>query len=136
VIVLIACAAKKLAHAAPAKDLYTSQLFRLSYSYAVGLKPDAIYILSAKHGLVSENTVIEPYNVTLNTMSASAIRAWSDAVLDSLRGIADLTTDEVVVLAGDRYRKYLMAHLPNAQVPLEGLRIGEQLQFLVRNGHT
>jgi hypothetical protein len=33
-VVLISCVKKKLDHAAPAKDLYTSPLFRLSWKYA------------------------------------------------------------------------------------------------------
>jgi len=50
-IVLISCVKRKLPHRVPAKDLYISQLFKLSFAYAQRLRPDAIYILSAKHGL-------------------------------------------------------------------------------------
>jgi hypothetical protein len=44
-VVLIACASQKLPHAAMAKDLYVSSLFRLCLRYAQALKPDGIFIL-------------------------------------------------------------------------------------------
>ena len=51
-IVLISCVSKKLVHAAKVRDIYVSPLFRLNLAYAESLKPDAIYVLSAKHGLL------------------------------------------------------------------------------------
>ena len=65
-IVLISCVSQKLSHRAKAKDLYVSTLFRLNLKYAKILNPDAIYILSAKHGLLSLEQEIEPYEQTLN----------------------------------------------------------------------
>lgn len=38
--------------------------------------------------------------------------------------------DRFTILAGAKYRKYLMPHLEHAHVPLEGLGIGKQLQRL------
>lgn len=38
--------------------LYTSPLFTYALAYAEALHPDAIYILSAKHGLVGLDEVI------------------------------------------------------------------------------
>ena len=58
-IVLISCVSKKLAHAARARDIYVSPLFRLNLAYAESLKPDAIYVLSAKHGLLALEDQIE-----------------------------------------------------------------------------
>ena len=67
-IVLISCVSKKLVHAAKVRDIYVSPLFRLNLAYAESLKPDAIYVLSAKHGLLPLDDQIEPYELTLNTM--------------------------------------------------------------------
>jgi len=50
-IVLISCVKSKRKYPAKAKDLYTSTLFQSNLQYAYQLKPDAIYILSAKYGL-------------------------------------------------------------------------------------
>lgn len=79
-IVLVACAGKKLPHAAPAKDLYASSLFEKSRAYAED-RAAAWFILSALHGLVEPDAVIEPYDVNLNDMSAAARRAWSRRVI-------------------------------------------------------
>jgi hypothetical protein len=129
-VVLIACASKKNPSRARAEDLYESELFRRSLAYARRLRPDSIYILSAKHGLLDLQTEIEPYNVTLNDMSAGEVRTWAVGVLEQLRHTADLRHDRFIILAGDKYRKYIVPHLSLAELPLEGLRIGEQLQFL------
>jgi hypothetical protein len=49
--VLVSCVKDKLDHPAPAKDLYTSDLFRKARGYAerVGVP---WFILSSEHGLV------------------------------------------------------------------------------------
>jgi hypothetical protein len=67
-IVLISCASRKLSQKAKVKDLYVSTLFKLNLKYAQQLEPDNIFILSAKHGLLSLEQEIEPYEQTLNNM--------------------------------------------------------------------
>ena len=131
-IVLISCASKKLDKRAKARDMYTSTLFRYSLEYAEKLRPKSIFILSAKYGLLPLNKRIKPYDQTLNTMSAKEIRAWSETVLSQLRKKANIKKDHFIFLAGSRYRKYLIPHMSSYEVPMEGKRIGEQLQFLKR----
>ena len=75
-IVLISCVSKKRAVKSKAADLYVSTLFKLDLQYARKLKPDVIFILSAKYGLVALDDEIEPYNVTLNKMSVNERKAW------------------------------------------------------------
>lgn len=129
-IVLISCVSKKLAHSARARNLYVSPLFRLNLTYAESLKPDAIYVLSAKHGLLALEDQIDPYEMTLNTMGSGQIRAWASGVVSQLVAVADLKCDRFVFLAGDKYRKFLVPHLTHFEVPMAGLTIGRQLQFL------
>lgn len=38
--------------------------------------------------------------------------------------------DEVIFLAGEKYRKYLINQICNYKIPMKGLTIGKQLQFL------
>ncbi|HEX8591312.1 MAG TPA: hypothetical protein VF696_00975 [Candidatus Paceibacterota bacterium] len=132
-IVLLSCVSKKLDCSAPARELYISPLFRFGLAYAESLKPDAIYILSAKHGLVGLDKVLDPYEETLNTKRDAEIREWSVRVLQDLRQVADMENDEFVFLAGDRYRRHLLPHLRHARMPLQGLGLGRQLQFLKRH---
>jgi hypothetical protein len=106
-----------------------SPLFQVGLAYARSLQPDAIFVLSAKHGLVPLDQELAPYEDTLNEKSDIEIRTWAGEVLQQLRTRADLDRDQFVILAGDRYRRHLLPHLRNHLVPMEGLRIGEQLGF-------
>jgi hypothetical protein len=110
-VVLVACASRKLGRAARARELYQSALFRKSMAYAEGLKPDAVFILSAKHGLLAADEVIEPYDVTLGERF-------------------DLERDHFIFLAGQRYREFLLPRMRSVELPLEGMGFGKQLQYL------
>lgn len=91
------------------------------------------FILSAKFGLVSPDTVIPPYEKTLNTMGVADRRAWADNVRKQMDEVLP-DADKVVVLAGVRYRENLMAYLrarfPEISIPMEGLQIGRQLSWM------
>jgi hypothetical protein len=129
-IVLISCVSQKQLYRSKAKDLYISALFKKNLAYARRLNPDAIYILSAKYGLLDLETEIAPYNQTLNTMSAAENRSWAEKVLQQLGRVADLKQDHFIFLAGEKYRKNLLPHLTSYEIPMEGLTIGRQLQAL------
>ena len=131
-IVFISCVSKKLPHKAKAQDLYISPLFKLNLAYAKKLKPDTIYILSAKHGLVGLNDVLAPYDTTLNRMHDRERRVWGKKVMEQLEGKVNLKRDRFIFLAGGRYRKYLMPHMAHVEVPMIHLGIGKQLQYLKR----
>ncbi len=132
-IVLISCASKKLNHKALAKELYISQLFKLNMKYAQSLNPDKIFILSAKYGLLKPEEEIDSYNETLNKKTDSEIKTWAEKVLLELKKEADLEKDEIIFLAGEKYRKYLIPKIKNYKTPLKGLGIGKQLKFLKEN---
>ncbi len=129
-IVLISCVSKKLPYKARARDLYISRLFRMNLNYAQQFSPQKVFILSAKYGLVQLDEEIEPYDVTLNKMTARERRNWAAKVVSQLREHCDLENDHFVILAGQKYRQYLLPHLTSYEVPLAGLPIGKQLQFL------
>ncbi len=129
-IVLISCVSQKQNQQAKAQDLYTSPLFKKNLKYAFMLNPDNIFILSAKYHLLSLNEIVEPYDLTLNNMRISELKDWSDKVIVELKNEIDLEKDEVIFLAGDRYRKYLIPSIKKYNIPMKGLRIGEQLRFL------
>ena len=129
-VVLISCASKKLSHRARVGEMYTSTLFKLQLAYARKLEPAAVYVLSAKHGLLDLDEQIDPYEMTLNTMSAREAKLWASEVLEQIKQLSDLEGTTYVFLAGDRYRKHLVPAMESYDVPLKGLRIGEQLQRL------
>ncbi|MDU2298627.1 MAG: hypothetical protein E7D58_01480 [Haemophilus parainfluenzae] len=85
-VILLSCVSKKANEKAKAKDLYLSLLFKKSLAYAYKLKPDAIYILSAKHHLLELDSVIEPYDVTLNKMKRNDRLNWGKKLLSYWNG--------------------------------------------------
>lgn len=129
-IVLISCVSKKRSYKARAEDLYISPLFRLNLRYAKTKKPDDIFILSAKYGLLKLDEEIEPYNVTLNQMNVSERKSWAIKVVNQLKNHCNLQYDHFVFLAGEKYRQYLVQHLASYEMPLARLPIGKQLQYL------
>lgn len=129
-IVLISCVSKKLRHKSKAKDLYVSPLFRKNLQYAKSLNPDKIFILSAKYGLLKLDAKIKPYNKTLNKMGINNIKEWANLVLNQLRKLTDLEKDNFTFLAGENYRKFLLPGIKHYEIPMQGLSIGKQLQWL------
>ena len=132
IIVLISCVSKKLSNRVKAKDIYVSPLFKMNLKFARSFNPDKIFILSAKWGLIDLDKEIEPYNKTLNKMNSIEKIHWANNVLHDLREITDLDKDEFIFLAGENYRKHLIPHIKNYKIPLKGLSIGRQLQYLKR----
>jgi hypothetical protein len=129
-IFLISCVNRKISHRAKARDLYVSPLFKFSLRYALSLRPNEVFVLSAKYGLVGLDQEIDPYNQTLKTMSAEARRTWAKRVVDQLAKVADLKRDEFIFLCGESYRQYLIPFVKHSQIPLKGLGIGRQLRYL------
>lgn len=132
-IVLMACASKKLPLTVKAKELYISPLFKLNLKYAKSLKPDKIFVLSAKYGLINLEEEIEPYNKTLNNFSDGEIKIWAKEIISKLKEATDLEKDEFIFLAGEKYRRHLIPYLKIHKIPLKGLGIGKQLKYLKEN---
>ncbi|WP_414530309.1 DUF6884 domain-containing protein [Nodularia chucula] len=132
-IVLISCVSKKLTQRAKAKDLYISTLFKLNLQFARQCKPDFIFILSAKYGLLNLDDEIDPYEMTLNKMSREDRTNWSAQVVRQLGSQADLIQDHFIILAGEKYRQFILPMLCFYEIPLKGLPIGKQLQQLKRS---
>ena len=82
-VYLVSCVSQKRATPSPAKDLYTSPLFRKARAY-VERTGGPWFVLSAKYGLVHPDEVIEPYDLTLNTMGVADRRRWAGMVLTQL----------------------------------------------------
>lgn len=137
-IVLISCVSKKEAigegEVLPAKDLYTSSLFKKAWNYAQKLCPDRIYILSAKYKLLSPEEPIGYYNETLLKYPVKKQKEWAENVLLQLKNDGcDLKDDEFILLAGKTYYKFLLGNngIKNYELPYKGLKgIGFILNFL------
>lgn len=136
-IFLVSCVSGKRNDPAPARDLYTSTWFQKARAF-VERTGRPWFILSAAFGLVHPEALIPPYDKTLNTMPVAERRAWAARVINDLERALPASPN-IVIIAGQRYREFLMDYLRvragSVQVPLEGLRIGEQLSWLTsQNG--
>ena len=136
-IYLLSCVGQKQTVPAPARVLYISTWFRKARRYADSTG-QPWFVLSAKYGLVHPDEVIPPYDLTLNTMPVADCRQWASRVLTQLAPHLD-DVGSVVLLAGQRYREFLAPSFRSSglvvSVPMEGLRIGEQLRWLTRMVH-
>ena len=134
--VVVGCVSQKQPHRASAKDLYVSNLFRKrrAYAEASGLP---WFIMSAKHGIVQPDTVLDPYDETLEHLSLTALLRWGERSVSELERILGPLAGHVLEIhAGKRYVHAVEStlHRRSAEivVPLKGLRIGQQLQWYVR----
>jgi hypothetical protein len=85
-----------------------------------------IIILSALHGAITPDQVIEPYNSFLGGMTKADREAWAARAAAQLAPYADR---EAVILAGKHYAAAAAA-FKNKTLPLAGLGIGQQLAKL------
>ena len=129
---LVSCVSAKQYAAAPARNLYVSAWFRKARACIEALGCPW-YILSAKHGLLDPDAMIDPYDETLNALSTDRRRTWAHGVIEDLdprlSGVGAVT-----VFAGLAYREFLETDLRGRglelHVPMQGMRIGQQLSWL------
>lgn len=132
VVYLVACVRDKRVNTTPARDLYVSDWFKKARAYveATG-KP--WFILSAQYGLVRPTELIKPYEKTLNTMSVKERKTWAANVWRQMQHHI-IRPQRFVILAGERYRDDLLPYFEQADIdvliPMQGLTIGRQLQWL------
>ena len=133
-VALVGCSALKQKRPAPARELYTSGLFRASLAFAEATCAE-VFVVSAMYGLLSLEQVVEPYDRTLADLGGKNAREdWGARTLASFvqREIAP----QLVVLAGELYAEALMAgahwhNLPRPEAPLRGLRgCGNRIAWL------
>lgn len=129
-LVIIGCVAQKLDRPAPARELYTSALWkgRRSYAEASGLP---WYVFSARWGLVTPDQVLEPYDRTFTGEWAGEWRTRLSATAAGV--IIGAGYRRIELHMGVAYHLLLSGMLERlgAQVllPLKGLEIGEQLAW-------
>lgn len=136
-IILVSCVSKKSRVAKPACELYESPFFIKARKFAVRARVPW-YILSAKYGLLDPEVLIEPYEQTLNQMSKRERTEWAEMVIHQIEH-RNIRPAVVTILAGARYREYIVPYLLRnsiaVEIPMEGLRIGQQLAWLDKNTH-
>lgn len=141
-VVLVGCGKSKSDEAAPARELYTSSLFKKSVELAE-LVGDAVYIASAAKVLVGLDERITPYEKTLRAWPRWAKEEWGADVIAELvtRTLGAPTRVRVVLLMGCTYADPILSAVRAAKAIhedrwsepvdlLRGLQIGDRLSFL------
>jgi hypothetical protein len=128
---LISCTKLKKDYPCSANEMYLeSHLFKKAVQYINKQDYEDWFILSAKYGLLSKETIIDPYDLTLNKMDSKERKEWSKRVFEQLVNSKPVQLD---FYAGKKYREYLIPLFEYAgikcEVPLERKGIGMQLKF-------
>jgi hypothetical protein len=136
VVYLISCTATKAPEKCAAKDLYTSDWFRKARAY-VESTGKQWKILSALYLAVSPETVIEPYNFTLEQNDRND-RIRKQTWARQTAGVLSLRLfrgTHLVIFAGYAYREFLTPELEKlgftVEAPLSRLGIGQQKHWFI-----
>lgn len=97
-IIVIGCGRHKKKSPTRAKDLYTSERFKRSKSIALNISAP-FFVLSAKHGLLEPEQIVEPYDFEISTMGVQEKKLWAESVLMS---ISKLKVDAKVTVLADK----------------------------------
>ena len=132
-ILLISCVKSKRSEAAPAKDLYTSPLFRKERTYAEQ-QSAPWFILSAEHGLVTPDQRLAPYEKYLPDESGTYQQEWGRRVVAELElSQGPLRGKIIEIHAGSVYLNAIRSGLESSGAiilePLHGLPMGKRLQW-------
>ncbi len=132
-VLLLGCVKGKGERAARARELYVSDLFRKRRAYAEAAG-HSWFILSAQHGLVAPDDVLEPYDMALGKQSAVYRGRWGHQVVQALQHrLGPLSETTFEVHAGAPYVEAIRGPLQAAGalvvLPLRGLRQGQQLAW-------
>lgn len=133
---LISCSKSKLNTEAPARDLYTGQLFRKAVSWAE--RHDLQwFVVSALHGLLTPDHTVAPYNYTIKDKRRREREQWAhQLVAGELTRYASKHSHAILILP-ELYRRFIEVELFQNKItyenPLAGLGIGQQLKWLAEN---
>jgi hypothetical protein len=123
-VIILACSATKLTHAAPALDLYQGVMYS---TFRANVKREArphVVILSALHGFIPGDQVIEPYEQRLTPERANEMMARLD---DFMRGSIPAGSRKVLLAGGAEYRRVMRAAVERqlARGDLSGMKVTE-----------
>lgn len=134
-VVLVGCCGPKLDRRAPARDLYTSDLFKKARAFAErnGEQLGSWAILSAKHSLIFPDRPTDPYDLSLSSLTPGELESWLITTEVSLRYHAGcFGWRRAVVLAGEGYIEAVRRSGIPFETPLAGMQIGERLAWFKR----
>ena len=132
-VILIGGTKTKQAFPAPARELYTGPLFRRARAYAEQ-SGAPWFILSAEHGVLRGEAIVEPYDCAQGDQSARARQQWALLTVCQLEElVGSLTGKRIEVHIGSKYatplRRLLSERGATVTLPLAGLPLGRRLSW-------
>lgn len=125
---LVGCGRTKAPAERAAKDLYLGTLFQSARAYAEAFCDEWI-ILSARHGVLPPDDLVEPYEQSMSSMRLSEREAWGQRVSSSLNERYRGLRVRYVGLAGSEYLRHLRLQAPLDE-PLDRMGIGTRIKYL------
>jgi hypothetical protein len=130
VVGLVSCSKRKLCQPAPAKELYNpSYVFSRSVRYVESCC-DEWWVLSARHGLVHPDTVLEPYDENLSEAPKAVREEWIARVRRALLERYEGRRVRFIVMAGSSYARAVDGLGAEVEEPLKGLGAGHRRRWL------
>lgn len=142
-VALVGCGKRKRPGEHEARNLYSGALFQKSLAYAERTHVD-VFILSARHGLLSRDEVVQWYDARLSTARDDQ-QAWAIKVGSQLIDRYTKCRLDLFVLAGAAYVEPLRWYVERTRgrwtirAPMQGRQVGERLRWLnqeLRRGTT
>lgn len=134
--VLISCSKSKLTHRAPARELYTGQLFRKAVAWAES-HGHQWFVISALHGLVKPDQELDPYDYTIKDRRGAREReSWAHLAASDLSSYVGKHSHAVLIMP-NLYRRFieteLQRHAITYENPVASMAIGQQMLWLMNN---
>jgi len=104
-LIVIGCGRRKKRKTQQARDLYTSERFKISRTIAETLSSPYL-ILSGRHGLVLPETDLEPYNFDIGKQTEEVKYNWANTVLETLQNYTN--SSQITLLATDFYSNTIL----------------------------
>lgn len=116
---ILSCGAKKRDQISYAINLYTGSFFIAQKNWALkkASSKNDIFILSAKHGLISHDKIIAPYDLKMGNKGCVSV----DFVKIQAKKMGLI--DEIIVSpAGENYRKIISSVFKNSVFPFKNCK--------------
>ena len=108
-VFLVSCGKTKQKSTVPAKDLYISNRFKRERA-SVEATGCPWFVISAKHGLLAPDKIIEPYDKTLKGATLEERREWAGKVKGQMDD--NLPDGEIIVILAEKdYYEDLIPYL-------------------------
>lgn len=110
-LLLLACSGMKLERPAPAMELYRGVMYQTYRTHVRAGAAPRVVILSALHGFVSADTVLEPYDQRMTPARADQLLAELGTRYMLNGGAWPAELGQVFLAGGQEYRRVMRAAL-------------------------